>query len=200
MGFMVEEQSGKVQWTYQLEDGICTDSMALTTARQYGLPSTVLSRAERLMEVFDQVCRPSSASNDSYSSPVSSVSLTPPLEREEQEISTPTIFPTVLRSTSYLPGSKDPRSSYLQQMISPLVRQFLTRYGETTSPDDPTSSKDKQEEEVEEKEDPMSRVIFIPHNHNPPPLLESQSVVYVLHIYSGLSPTALEVSHLYCII
>jgi len=36
------------QWTYRLADGICTDSMALVTAAQFGLPEEVLARAEAL--------------------------------------------------------------------------------------------------------------------------------------------------------
>jgi len=36
------------QWTYRLADGVCTDSMALVTAAQFGLPEDVLARAEAL--------------------------------------------------------------------------------------------------------------------------------------------------------
>ena len=39
------------QWTYRLTDGICTDSMALVTAAQFGLPEEVLARAEALSPV-----------------------------------------------------------------------------------------------------------------------------------------------------
>lgn len=36
------------QWTYRFTDGVCTDSMALVTAAQFGLPEEVLARAEAL--------------------------------------------------------------------------------------------------------------------------------------------------------
>jgi hypothetical protein len=36
------------RWTYRLADGVCTDSMALVTAERFGLPSSVLARAEEL--------------------------------------------------------------------------------------------------------------------------------------------------------
>jgi DNA mismatch repair ATPase MutS len=36
------------KWTYRLEEGVCTDSMALTTALQFGLPQHVIDRAEAL--------------------------------------------------------------------------------------------------------------------------------------------------------
>ncbi len=42
-----------------MEDGRCTDSMALTTARQYHIEEQVLNRAETLLQAFDNHCRPS---------------------------------------------------------------------------------------------------------------------------------------------
>ncbi len=42
-----------IRWTYLLEDGLCTNSLALETARAYGLPERVLSRAEELTAAFD---------------------------------------------------------------------------------------------------------------------------------------------------
>ena len=50
--------SGAVTWTYLLEDGECLDSLALETARRYGLPSALISRAEELSTSFDLLCRP----------------------------------------------------------------------------------------------------------------------------------------------
>ncbi|CAB9512045.1 protein MutS [Seminavis robusta] len=37
-----------LKWTYRLIDGVCNDSMALETARQFGLPKEVIARAEEL--------------------------------------------------------------------------------------------------------------------------------------------------------
>jgi len=34
-----------IEWTYKLEDGICTDSLALVTAAKFGLPESILRRA-----------------------------------------------------------------------------------------------------------------------------------------------------------
>jgi MutS domain V/MutS domain I len=36
------------EWTYRLEDGVCTDSLALVTAERFGLPSEIIQRAEEL--------------------------------------------------------------------------------------------------------------------------------------------------------
>ena len=41
--------NGEYTWTYRLEDGVCTDSLALITAKQFGLPDNVLQRAEALL-------------------------------------------------------------------------------------------------------------------------------------------------------
>ena len=49
--------AGEVRWTYTLEDGRCTDSMALNTAKQYGIDRTIVDRAEVLGAYFDQCCR-----------------------------------------------------------------------------------------------------------------------------------------------
>jgi DNA mismatch repair ATPase MutS len=43
-------ESSSYNWTYRLEDGVCTDSMALVTAAQFGLPDAILHRAEALSE------------------------------------------------------------------------------------------------------------------------------------------------------
>ena len=37
-------------WTYRLEDGVCRDSMALVTAKRFGLPRHVIDRAEELSQ------------------------------------------------------------------------------------------------------------------------------------------------------
>ncbi len=49
--------AGEVRWTYTLEDGRCTDSMALNTAKQYGIDRAIVDRAEVLGAYFDQCCR-----------------------------------------------------------------------------------------------------------------------------------------------
>ena len=45
-------------WTYQLEHGVSTDSMALATGRRFGLSDRLLDRAQHLAGAFDAACRP----------------------------------------------------------------------------------------------------------------------------------------------
>ena len=48
MAIREDEDPSKSRWTYRLEDGICTDSMALITAERFGLPTSVIERAKEL--------------------------------------------------------------------------------------------------------------------------------------------------------
>ena len=40
-------------WTYTLEDGVCRESLAVVTAREYGIPEDLLARAEALALHYD---------------------------------------------------------------------------------------------------------------------------------------------------
>lgn len=59
MGYEMKSPSDvDIKWSYKLEDGRCTDSMALITAKQYQISDDVLMRAESLLQDFDAHCRP----------------------------------------------------------------------------------------------------------------------------------------------
>ena len=47
-----------------MEDGICTDSLALETARKYGIDDDVMIRARDLSILFDKICRPNNSINE----------------------------------------------------------------------------------------------------------------------------------------
>ena len=47
----------KIAWTYTLEDGTCTNSLALETARQFGISDQIYDRAVELGSAFDKICR-----------------------------------------------------------------------------------------------------------------------------------------------
>jgi DNA mismatch repair ATPase MutS/predicted GIY-YIG superfamily endonuclease len=46
-------------WTYRLEDGICTDSLALETAQRFGVPENVLERAKAFADLLPDNTRSS---------------------------------------------------------------------------------------------------------------------------------------------
>ena len=49
-----ESSSGVFKWTYKLEDGVCTNSLALLTASQFGVPSNVLNRAAEMSKCYEE--------------------------------------------------------------------------------------------------------------------------------------------------
>ena len=57
MEFLTHPLTGRSSWTYKLMDGRCTTSLALETARVFGIDEEVVRRAEELGEDFDRYCR-----------------------------------------------------------------------------------------------------------------------------------------------
>jgi hypothetical protein len=50
-------------WTYRVEEGVCTDSLALETAERFGLPRNILQRAEALSVFLPVTTYPHDTSN-----------------------------------------------------------------------------------------------------------------------------------------
>ncbi|CAM9889608.1 unnamed protein product [Ectocarpus sp. 12 AP-2014] len=67
----VRDDADNPRWTYTMEDGKCTDSLALQTAKKYNIPASVIARAQALSENFDQVRRGGGSSSSSSSSKAS---------------------------------------------------------------------------------------------------------------------------------
>jgi hypothetical protein len=57
--------TGRVTWNYTLEDGMCTDSMALATAQEFDIEDSIIQRAMNLQDHFDQQCRGAPAATGS---------------------------------------------------------------------------------------------------------------------------------------
>jgi DNA mismatch repair ATPase MutS len=55
MGIDINNITNELKWSYLLEDGKCTNSMALSTAKDYGIPNEVLERASELIDEFDYI-------------------------------------------------------------------------------------------------------------------------------------------------
>jgi predicted GIY-YIG superfamily endonuclease len=49
-----DDSTNNYSWTYKVEDGICTDSLALITAERFGLPAEIIQRAEELQEFLSK--------------------------------------------------------------------------------------------------------------------------------------------------
>ena len=50
-----------IKWTYKIEDGTCTDSMAIKTADEYGISNELIQRWEEITSQFDTLYRKNSA-------------------------------------------------------------------------------------------------------------------------------------------
>lgn len=81
------------RWTYTIEDGTCTDSLALHTARLHGISPKIISRAEQLVELFDQHCRPAATGD----APTTTVS-TKRGKRKEQQAGDSTVAGEIVQS------------------------------------------------------------------------------------------------------
>ena len=53
------------EWLYKLEDGVCTDSLALLTAARFGLPEEIIRRAEELKDCLPKRIQARSRDGDS---------------------------------------------------------------------------------------------------------------------------------------
>ena len=49
-----DDGQGHLSWTYKLEDGVCTNSLALLTAAKFGLDKSILQRAEQLSAYWNR--------------------------------------------------------------------------------------------------------------------------------------------------
>ncbi|KAL7524116.1 hypothetical protein ACHAXR_003200 [Thalassiosira sp. AJA248-18] len=54
MAISEDNSDGRLRWTYLLEDGVCTNSLALLTAAKFGLPPSILNRAEELNQFWEE--------------------------------------------------------------------------------------------------------------------------------------------------
>jgi DNA mismatch repair ATPase MutS/predicted GIY-YIG superfamily endonuclease len=106
-------------WTYRIQDGRCTDSLALHTARTYGIPQGVLERAEELAMVWDGAKATFPARDTSSQEPLG----------EKQDLSMSDAESIIMKVTGCSEGA----------------------------------------------------LIRIPSGYDPPPQLEGQSLLYILH-------------------
>ncbi|KAL1524966.1 hypothetical protein AB1Y20_019842 [Prymnesium parvum] len=59
---------GQVKMHYALEEGVCTDSLALNSARNAGLPNELLTRMQELVDASPRVAAPREPSSDATAS------------------------------------------------------------------------------------------------------------------------------------
>lgn len=149
---------GKLHWTYKLEDGVCLDSMAIHTAKQYQIHESILNRAEELSTNFDHLFRSnfSLSLSSSSSSPSSSSSSLSSWIMNRMDNGT---------SCHDMGDGNGRRSMVVDQChydlidFQPLLVRWFDHYSSY-----------------------FSNSIIIPGNATSPPSLEGRSCLYVLRI------------------
>lgn len=200
------------QWTYKLEDGKCTDSLALHTARQYSIPSSIIKRAEQLASDFDATCR-----GRSTQQPISTRRPDNQVEslKQQPERYTETPKPTpsyeaprnawTSRRVTYgtqpvtanAPQLFTPRAKPAESSL-PSTREALVASAATSGvvtrsaviDSDDVLRSAKREYNLDDmltlfrRLSGLKQIALVEPKMLPPPSLEGQSAVYVLHIQS----------------
>lgn len=146
------------EWTYKLEEGICTESLAFHTAKQFDIDDSILSRASDLLKIYDKTfSNNSTVFSDNTSSNFQKNEPTLTLEEEEEEDEIETV--SAQRSDNIVKRQREEiRLAELTNLLNDL-----------------SSSSNI----------PIDSSILVPNNYNPPPVLQGKSVVYVLYITSN---------------
>ena len=81
-----ESDDGNYEWTYRMEDGTCTNSLALVTAARFGLPEEIIRRAEELADFLpDRIwSNYSEPEQDISNSDVGNDATPPPIMQSQQ--------------------------------------------------------------------------------------------------------------------
>jgi hypothetical protein len=157
MGCSVDEE-GEVQWSYELQDGRCTDSMALVTAKKYGIDANIIARAEELSNLFDSACR----LNVTTSGIKASMSVVEVAGGVGDVIGVMRDIETCAGSNNDEAGSVLVKRNHSKYHLSSDVSPIMRLIGASD----------------------ISDVHIVPASWEPPVALEGSSCVYVLQLYS----------------
>ena len=150
-------------WTYELEDGVCTDSLALHTGRRFGMSRKMLSRAAELASHFDVLCRPTRSSTQ----PNAEADVLADRAREDSE---------ALGSSQSTPTSLGGLDA---------VEQLLRQRGWLDSPGGDSSAHENAALEDGTAGLQGSSTVRLPAHWEPSPALATSACVYVLELRHG---------------
>lgn len=159
------------RWTYVLEEGECRDSLALVTARQFGLAPALLRRAADLAEAFDSICR--SPTVASFSSFTSSSSPSP-----SPSSSSSASGASIDSSTFAGPCARDVQSRVrlaLEEVVKEEEKRWRQSDGVSGAGAGGAMGGDGWSEEVVE----------VPPGFEPPPAMAGRSCVYIIELGSA---------------
>lgn len=171
---------GRLQWTYKLLEGSCTNSHALETAHTYGINIEIINRAQRLGTDFDHICRPTTARRDVAENIEATV------DRKNSREGSGGITDNGDKGVNYEDINKD-----IDRELSPTYQPL------------PRSKASLSRYEVEDisavfwshlKGNVMSpKMDLVPHEQHPPPSYEGKSCVYLLVLQRSSQPDSVYV-------
>jgi hypothetical protein len=166
-----DEKDGSYEWTHKLEDGICTDSMALVTAERFGLPEEIIRRAEELTQFIPE--RTNTTVKDSIGSLVVG-----PMDDEENSFASDGIIDDVfISSIPEISSSSTTESQLLEreQEKEHRRKEFLDVI-------------DLASKLINDKT--SSTPVQVPSRHHPPASLSNRSCLYVLQLTAPSSSSS----------
>jgi hypothetical protein len=166
-----DEKDGSYEWTHKLEDGICTDSMALVTAERFGLPEEIIRRAEELTQFIPE--RTKTTDKDSIGSLVVG-----PMDDEENSFASDGIIDDVfISSIPEISSSSTTESQLLEreQEKEHRRKEFLDVI-------------DLASKLINDKT--SSTPVQVPSRHHPPASLSNRSCLYVLQLTAPSSSSS----------
>lgn len=166
-----DEKDGSYEWTHKLEDGICTDSMALVTAERFGLPEEIIRRAEELTQFIPE--RTNTTDKDSIGSLVVG-----PMDDEENSFTSDGIIDDVfISSIPEISSSSTTESQLLEreQEKEHRRKEFLDVI-------------DLASKLINDKT--SSTPVQVPSRHHPPASLSNRSCLYVLQLTAPSSSSS----------
>lgn len=171
---IIRDNNDKILWTYNLEDGVCTDSMALVTAKEYKIDQSIIDRAEHLGIHFETNIR-----NDIHTNKEITTDTSVKVKKPKKVTSSKSKNVVILNENENFQlnvmnvnSKTDDKQNISFTKYSLLeLKPFMIQI---------SGVKDEA-------------IIFVDHDWDPPASLEGSSCVYVLHLEKGNEPDLLYV-------
>lgn len=164
-----------MRWTYKLSDGVCRDSMALVTAKQYGISQDIIRRAEALRSAlllkYEQsrcLARPSPL-------PFTESSPQPPAQILEERKS----------DTLSSPSTGVPTRYEMERDILPILYSCLA------------STSDKDVLSGDGSSQRAAGIVVVEQGYNPPVSFEGHDCLYVLLVSNTKKEVPRRAMHCY---
>jgi len=175
---MDKDNNDKISWTYTLEDGICTDSMALVTAKEYKIQQSIIDRADYLGMCFQNLRNENDTSIINTSTDSNSTNNELSIKSSKSKVTkSKSKTDNKLKSKNDNDNDNDTDTIKKNNDNSILSNSFK-KY----------SLVELQPFLIQISGVKDDAITYVDHNWDPPAKLEGNSCVYVLHLEKGNEP------------